>query len=231
MQVLKVAFFECLGSAQPCQTQPGPAKSSLRTSVKLGLAQQAILWPVIFFYTPVVFVYFMSSLYVQCRKWFMVHTLIPFPVIMWHIYFRFSLILLVTFDVNSHQWSKWLNDVLSDLIGHNNSFEIVFSFGFWFGNNWLGLYTSSSFFSLGFVSNIHAVVLAMVGLAFLSATLNGSKPDIGLSTTPFKLASIFVHMYFAWRLFASQNGPGPSWTKLYTLCTYHQLFNHFNDGG
>ena len=37
-------------SAQPYQTQPGPAKSSLRTSVKLGLAQQAILWPVIFFF-------------------------------------------------------------------------------------------------------------------------------------------------------------------------------------
>jgi hypothetical protein len=28
----------------------------------------------------------------------------------------------------------------------------------------------------------------------------------GLSTTPFKLASIFVHMYFAWRIFAWQNG-------------------------
>ena len=35
------------------------------------------------------------------------------------------------------------------------------------------------------------------------ASLNGSKPDIVLSTTPLKLALIFVHMYFAWGLFAS----------------------------
>jgi hypothetical protein len=124
----------------------------------------------------------MSSLYVQCHKWFMVHTLIPFPVIMWRIYFRFSLILLATFDVNSHQWGKWLTYVLSDslslgdisLRSYNNSFEIGFSFGFWFGNNWLGLYTSSSFFSLGFVSNIHAVMLAMVGSGLHSATLNSA---------------------------------------------------------
>jgi hypothetical protein len=67
-----------------------------------------------------------------------------------------------------------MNYVLSDLIGHNNSIEIVFSFVFWFGNDWFGHYTSSSFFRSGFVSNIHAIVLAMVGLAFLSATLNGS---------------------------------------------------------
>ena len=68
----------------------------------------------------------------------------------------------------------------------------------------LALYPSSSIFS---VLNFG---LPMVGLAFLSATLNGYKTDIGLSTTPFKLASIFVHMYFVWILFASQNGPGPS---------------------
>ena len=36
-------------------------------------------------------------------------TLIPFPDISWHIYFRFLLILLVTFDVSSHQWGKRLN--------------------------------------------------------------------------------------------------------------------------
>ena len=54
-----------------------------------------------------------------------------------------------------------------------------------------------------FVSNICTLGLAMVGLAFLSVTLNGSKPDIVLSTTPLKLALIFVHMYFAWGLFAS----------------------------
>jgi hypothetical protein len=38
--------------------------------------------------------------------------------------------------------------------------------------------------SLEFVSNIFVLVLAMVGLAFLSATLNGSLPDIVLSTSP-----------------------------------------------
>ena len=37
-------------SAQPCQTQTDPAKSSLRISVKLGLAQQTILCTVIFFF-------------------------------------------------------------------------------------------------------------------------------------------------------------------------------------
>ena len=58
----------------------------------------------------------------------------------------------------------------------------------------------------------------------LSATLNGSKPDIVLSTTPLKLASIFVHMYLARSLFFWQNGLGPGWTKLYSLCTYHQLY-------
>ena len=56
------------------------------------------------------------------------------------------------------------------------------------------------------------------------ASLNGSKPDIVLSNTPPKLTSIFAHMYFAWKLFAWQNGLGPSWTKLYTPCSYHQLF-------
>jgi hypothetical protein len=58
----------------------------------------------------------------------------------------------------------------TSLRSYINSFEIVFSFSFWFGNNWLCQLAWS--FSLGFVSNIHAVVLAMVGLAFLSATLN-----------------------------------------------------------
>ena len=43
----------------------------------------------------------------------------------------------------------------------------------------------------------------MVGLAYLSVTLNCFKPDIVLSTTPLKLALIFVHMYFAWGLFAT----------------------------
>ena len=38
------------------------------------------------------------------------------------------------------------------------------------------------------------------------ASLNGSKPDIVLSNTPPKLTSIFAHMYFAWKLFAWQNG-------------------------
>ena len=38
-------------------------------------------------------------------------------------------------------------------------------------------------FSLVFVSNICTLGLAMVGLAFLSSTLNGFKPDINLSTT------------------------------------------------
>jgi hypothetical protein len=42
-----------------------------------------------------------------------------------------------------------------------------------FGNNWLGLYFESSIFSLKFVLNICALGLTMVGLAFLSATLNG----------------------------------------------------------
>ena len=36
-------------------------------------------------------------------------TLIPYPVIMWHIYFRVLLILVLTIDMNSHHWGKWLN--------------------------------------------------------------------------------------------------------------------------
>ena len=35
-------------------------------------------------------------------------TIIPFPVLMWNIHFRFFLILLVTFEVNSHKWG-WYN--------------------------------------------------------------------------------------------------------------------------
>ena len=63
--------------------------------------------------------------------------------------------------------------------------------------------------------NICTLGLAMVGLAFLSVTLNGSKPDIVLSTTPLKLALIFVHMYFAWGLFASVKWAAAvaEWTK------------------
>ena len=38
-------------------------------------------------------------------------------------------------------------------------------------------------FSLEFVSKICTLGLAMVGLAFHFSTLNGSKPDIELSTT------------------------------------------------
>jgi hypothetical protein len=131
---------------------------------------------------PSVIVYFMSSLYEKCRKWFMVRMQIPFPVIMWHIYFRFLLILLVTLYVNSHQWSKWLNNVVSVLA---------------FGLAMIGyLYTSSSFFTFGFVSNIHA--LAMVGLAFISATLMALNltPFCPLLLTSLKLALIWLCVYF-----------------------------------
>ena len=44
-------------------------------------------------------------------------------------------------------------------------FEMVFSFGFWFGNNWFSLGFSSQF-CLKFVSNTFALGLARVGLAF-----------------------------------------------------------------
>ena len=61
----------------------------------------------------VVFVCFMSSLFVLCRICFCLHdttdsSIIPFPVRMWHLYFRFPLILLQTFDVSSHLWG-WCN--------------------------------------------------------------------------------------------------------------------------
>ena len=64
----------------------------------------------------VVFVCFLSSLLcahmpqlILCH----VHD-IPFPVFMSHMYFRFFLILLVTFEVSSHKWSSipnYLNKV------------------------------------------------------------------------------------------------------------------------
>ena len=52
---------------------------------------------------PVIFVYVMMFLYVQCC------TLIPFHVTLWHIYFPHLLILLVTFHVSSPQWGKQWN--------------------------------------------------------------------------------------------------------------------------
>ena len=53
---------------------------------------------------------------------------------------------------------------------------MVFSFGFGKISAW------PQFFSFEFVSNICTLGLVIVGLAFVSATLN--KPDIDLSTTP-----------------------------------------------
>jgi hypothetical protein len=55
---------------------------------------------------PVVFVYFMLSLYVQLRNGFFncAHSN-SISVITWHIYFHFLLILLVTFDESSQQVS------------------------------------------------------------------------------------------------------------------------------
>ena len=47
----------------------------------------------------------------------------------------------------------------------------------------LALILHPQLFSIKFVSNICTLGLAMLGLAFLFSTLNGSKPDIALSTT------------------------------------------------
>ena len=38
-----------------------------------------------------------------------------------------------------------------------------------------------------------------------------------------EMSIFFCPLYFAWKLFAWQNGLGPSWTKQYTQCSYHQL--------
>ena len=59
---------------------------------------------------------------------------------------------------------------------------MVFSFGFWFGNNWFGLGSSSPNFSLEQHSNIFALGLLMVGLLFPFATLNTSLSDIILQS-------------------------------------------------
>lgn len=62
--------------------------------------------------TPVGIDYFLSSLYVLCRKWFFntVHANSISCHKMWHICFHSLLILLVTFDMSSHRWGKrWIH--------------------------------------------------------------------------------------------------------------------------
>ena len=55
----------------------------------------------------------MLVLSVRCHMWFMVYTLIPFPVF-WHIFFL--LILPITICRYSHQWGKWFNYFLAYLL-------------------------------------------------------------------------------------------------------------------
>ena len=71
MQVLRLAQLGCISSAVPNTPWPSKVqpKSLWPTPVKLGLAH-LVLVQSSFFSIPVVFVCFMSSLYVQCRKWF-----------------------------------------------------------------------------------------------------------------------------------------------------------------
>ena len=146
MQIPSLAQLGCLSSAVPNTPWPSKVqpKSLWPTPVKLGLAHLVLVQS--FF-----LLLYLSSLSVLCRLCMcnaasdslIVRMLIQFPVIMWHIHFRFLLILLVTFDENSHQWGEWLNYILSD------GFEIVFSLCFRFGNNWLVLYSSSSNWQFG----------------------------------------------------------------------------------
>ena len=51
-------------------------------------------------------------------------------------------------------------------------FEMVFSFSFWFGKSLFGLASSSPIFDKKLVSNVFALGLAMVAVAFLAAILN-----------------------------------------------------------
>ena len=87
-----------------------------------------------------------------------VHMLIPLPLIMRHIYFRFPYFNRFYFIKDLKQWFFNLFSVLA------------------FGLATIGwaLVLHSQFLSLEFVSNIFALVLSIVHLAFLSATLNGS---------------------------------------------------------
>ena len=94
----------------------------------------------------------------------MARTMISFPVIVWHIYFCFLLILLVTFDVISEVSLGFITMVLK--------YSSVLAFGFLTID--LAFIMHPRFLSLEFVSNIYAFVMSMVGLEFRSTFLKGS---------------------------------------------------------
>ena len=111
----------------------------------------------------------LSSLFILCCLYMgnvaidslMVHTLIQFPVIMWHIYFSewpstwevISEVLGLIYSFRS------FNRVYFNLLFHISTmvFKMVFSFGFRLGNNLFGLGSSSPIFQS--VSNISFLVL------------------------------------------------------------------------
>ena len=66
--------------------------------------------PLYFDISHTVFVCFMLSLICAdaATDFFTMHMIIPFPILMFHIYFQFLIIIFVTFDMNSHQWG-WYN--------------------------------------------------------------------------------------------------------------------------
>ena len=107
-----------------------------------------------------------------------VRTVVPFPVIMWHIYFLFLLILLVTYDKSSHQWGKQLIQISIGYIScmiYNNGFwnRLQFCLMIWQQSDW------PLFFILNFsVWNLSPIFKLWGWKWWVSATLNCFRPNI-----------------------------------------------------
>ena len=122
-------------------------------------------YPFIYF-----FFFFLSSIFFSCRLCFCAHaatdsSIIPFPVRMLHLCFRFPHIMLQTFDVSSHLWVWWIV-AKSSISNYINEVRVEISYDLGFGNNWFCLDTSSPF---GLLMNLSETqFLASMGLLFLS---------------------------------------------------------------
>ena len=151
-------------------------------------------------------VYSMLSLYVQCHKWFFnskhaysischnvtfIFVFCSFCLwpLTWAVISEVSIrfrseslpIGYILFRIYNNGLQFWL------LVWQQSAWPLFFILIFWF-------LICLQYFYFGVGNGVYGIPLCC------------SKPDIILSTTPLKLASIFV-LYFVWKLFAEQNWP------------------------